>query len=117
VQRVNIDSYRDLIVWQRSVELVTEIYKFIVLLPENENYCLCSQIRRSAVSIPSNIAEGYGRGVKDYVRFLKMARGSLFELETQLLIAANLFGKINVDVNGKCKEIEKMLNTMIKRLS
>jgi four helix bundle protein len=116
VQRANIQSYRDLIVWQKSVELVTDIYRLVVQFPKNEDYCLSAQIRRAAVSIPSNIAEGYGRGIKDYARFLRIARGSLFELETQLLIASNLFGKRDVEVNGKCKEIEKMLNTMIKRL-
>lgn len=66
-------SYRDLIVWQKSMSLVTLIYKLVLQLPENEKYGLTSQIKRSAISIPSNIAEGYGRNYrKDYSRFYKL---------------------------------------------
>jgi four helix bundle protein len=114
-----IRSFRDLIVWQKSIELVTQVYIQLSHFPRSEDYCLCAQLRRCAVSIPSNIAEGYSRGSKEYAYFLRIARGSLYELETQLLIAENLFGRNVVDcdkINIKCKEIEKMLNTMIKRL-
>ena len=84
-------SYRDLIVWQKSMIWVTLVYSLISKLPENEKFGLSSQIKRSAVSIPSNIAEGYGRNYqKDYSRFLQIARGSLFECQTQLEIAINL---------------------------
>ena len=84
-------SYRDLIVWQKSMDLVTLVYKMTVQFPADEKFGLISQIKRSAISIPSNIAEGYGRNYrKDYSRFLQIARGSLFENQTQLEIAVNL---------------------------
>ena len=82
-----ITGYRDLVVWERSVQLVTDIYIATHDYPTAEEFGLKSQMRRCAVSIPSNIAEGYGRqSTKDYARFLGVARGSLFELETQLQI-------------------------------
>lgn len=113
-------SYRDLIVWQKSMDLVTLIYKLTLKLPENEKYGLSPQIKRSAISIPSNIAEGYGRNYrKDYSRFLQIARGSLFENQTQLEIAVNL-GFIRVEDLAEIKElsieVEKMLNSLIKKL-
>lgn len=78
-----IQSYRDLDVWKKSVALVTDVYQATALFPKEEVYGLTSQIRRSAVSIPSNIAEGRGkRGTRDFVRFLNIAYGSLCELET-----------------------------------
>ena len=84
-------SYRDLIVWQKAMSLVTLTYKITKDFPIEERYGLCSQIRRSSVSVPSNIAEGYGRNYrKDYSRFLQIARGSLFECQTQLEIALNM---------------------------
>lgn len=80
-------SYRDLKVWHKAMDLVDEVYDLLPLLPDDERYALASQLRRASISVPSNIAEGYGRGsVKDYVRFLWMANGSLKELETQMLI-------------------------------
>lgn len=113
-------SYRDLIVWQKSMSLVTLIYKLVFQLPENEKYGLTSQIKRSAISIPSNIAEGYGRNYrKDYSRFLQIARGSLFENQTQLEIAVNLdFIKANdlEEIKELSIEVEKMLNSLIKKL-
>lgn len=84
-------SYRDLIVWQKSIVLVTEVYRATRTFPKEEIYGLTSQARRSAVSVASNIAEGQGRITKpEFRQFLGMARGSLLELETQLLIASNL---------------------------
>ena len=113
-------SYRDLIVWQKSMSLVPLIYKLVAQLPENEKFGLTSQIKRSAVSIPSNIAEGYGRNYrKDYSRFLQIARGSLFENQTQLEIAVNLdFIKVNdlEEIKELSVEVEKMLNSLIKKL-
>ena len=84
-------TYRDLIVWQKSMVLVTEVYKISKEFPNDETYGLTSQIRRCAVSIPSNIAEGYGRNsTNDYIHFLRIATGSLYELQTQMEIALNL---------------------------
>ncbi len=84
-------TFRDLLVWQKSMNFVTEIYKVSKLFSKEENFGLTSQIRRCAVSVPSNIAEGYGReGVKDYLCFLNIGIASLFELQTQLEIAYNL---------------------------
>lgn len=80
-----------MIVWQKAMQFVTNIYSKSALLPQNEQFGLTSQIRRSAVSIPSNIAEGYGRNsTGDYTRFLQIALGSLFEIQTQIEIAFNL---------------------------
>ena len=113
-------SYRDLIVWQKSMNLVTLIYKLALELPENEKYGLTPQIKRSAISIPSNIAEGYGRNYrKDYSRFLQIARGSLFENQTQLEIAVNLdFLRVEhlQEIKELSVEVEKMLNSLIKKL-
>jgi len=84
-------TYRDLKAWQKAMELVTAIYASTQEFPKQETYGLTSQMRRAAVSIPSNIAEGQGRRLeKDFQHFLRNARGSLLELETQILIAQNL---------------------------
>lgn len=86
-----IQSYRDLIIWQKSVVLVTKIYSVTGSFPPSEIYGLTNQLRRCSVSIPSNIAEGYGRNsTADYKRFLQIAVGSLYELQTQVQIALNL---------------------------
>jgi four helix bundle protein len=84
-------SYRDLIVWQRVVELGLELYQLTGQFPDCERFGLSQQIQRAAASAASNIAEGYARGSdRDYVRFLKMSRGSLCEIETQILFAREL---------------------------
>jgi four helix bundle protein len=84
-------SYRDLIAWQRAMQLVTDIYRETGKFPVEERYGLTNQLRRAAVSVPSNIAEGQARfSSRDFHRFLSMARGSLVEIETQLQIAMNL---------------------------
>jgi four helix bundle protein len=86
-----IESYRDLQVWQKAMDFVTECYLLAQRLPQNEQYGLASQMRRSAVSIPANIAEGFGRWhSKEFVHFLLLANGSLKELETHLLIGNRL---------------------------
>jgi len=86
-----MESFRELLVWQAGIKLVREIYLVSVGFPADERFGLTSQIRRAAVSIPSNIAEGWGRGsTKDYLRFLSVAQGSLREVETQLVIAQEL---------------------------
>ncbi|ARV08810.1 four helix bundle protein [Winogradskyella sp. PC-19] len=114
-------SYRDLIVWQKSVKMVTLVYTVLKFFPNDERFSLVSQIKRSAVSIPSNIAEGYGRNyTKDYSRFLQISRGSLYEMQTQLEIAINLeFINVNQleEIKSLSIEVEKMLNTLIKKLS
>jgi len=115
-----LNSYKDLIVWQKSIELVSEIYKLTERFPKTEIYGLTSQIRRAAVSLPSNIAEGYTRKHRpEYVQFLRIAFGSGGELETQIIIAEKLEFANNKDI-GKVKnlleEIMKMLNKLISTL-
>ena len=84
-------NYQDLLVWQRAMELVVAVYRFTATLPREETYGLVSQMRRCSVSIPSNIAEGQGRGGDpEMVRFLRIGHGSLRELETQMFICQRL---------------------------
>ena len=86
-----IKSYRDLIAWQKAFDMGLAVYSMTKQFPTTERYGLTSQMRRGAVSVASNIAEGYGRASRtDYLRFLKIARGSLYEIETQLLFAREL---------------------------
>ncbi len=113
-------SYRELIVWQKSMCMVTEVYVITDGFPTKEMYGLANQVRKSAVSIPSNIAEGFGRGsTSDYIRFLRMSRGSLYELQTQMEIAKNI-GYLDEKkcglVLGVGNEIERMLNSLISKL-
>jgi four helix bundle protein len=115
-----IKTYRDLLTWQKSLALVTEIYRVSRSFPKDEVYGLAQQMRRSAVSIPSNIAEGYGRNsTSDYVRFLRVASGSLYELQTQAEIALNLryLKKSDFDkLYESSREIERMLSSLIRKL-
>ncbi|MBW1993346.1 MAG: four helix bundle protein [Deltaproteobacteria bacterium] len=113
-------NYKELKVWQKSYELCLKIYRLTARFPREERYGLTSQIRRSAVSIPSNIAEGYGRKTTvDYIRLLYISYGSVCELETQILLAGDL-GYIKKDDLDKVKEgigeIERMLKALIKSL-
>lgn len=86
-----IKTFRDLIAWQKAITLAKEVYKATSLMPDSERFGLTAQMRRAAVSVPSNIAEGHGRqSLPDYIRFLKTSRGSLMELQTQLLLAQDL---------------------------
>ena len=88
---MGLQSYRELEVWQRSIDMVEMIYELTRSFPAEEKFGLTSQMRRAAVSVPSNIAEGYGRSARgDYLQHLSIARGSLAELETQLYIALRL---------------------------
>ena len=100
--------------------LVIEVYRKTKEFPAEEVYGLTSQIRRSSVSIPSNIAEGYGRNsTSDYIRFLQIAAGSLYELQTQLEISANLEYLDKKEFEQLCilsKEIERMLGSLIRKL-
>ncbi len=115
-----IQSHNDLIVWQKAVALTTEIYRLTDDFPPQEIYGLSSQMRRAAVSIASNIAEGKRRGtVRDFVHFLRIAHGSTAELETQLLISENLSfcnTKSTTHIKVLITEISKMLHVMIKKL-
>lgn len=107
-------SYKDLEVWQKSISLVKEIYILTKLLPREEIYGLVSQMRRAAVSIPSNIAEGQPKvSGKEFLRFLEIAYGSLAELETQLIICKELGFLSSVQtktVDGKIAELGRMIN-------
>lgn len=113
-------SYKDLIVWQKAVDLVAEIYKVTDRFPDREKYGLSSQMRRAAVSIPSNIAEGRSRSTKkDFVNFLHVALGSSTELETQLIIGQRLTYIQNSDfqrTTAQLSEVCRMLHGMIRKL-
>jgi len=113
-------SYQEFIVWQKSMKLVTQIYKLSSDFPQNEQFGLTSQLRRSSVSIPSNIAEGFGRNSsKEFVRFLQISMGSIFEVQTQLQISKNLEFISNEKFNiifSDAVEIEKMLKALIKSI-
>ena len=113
-------DFKDLIVWQKSISLVEEVYKTLKTFPSEEKFALCDQIRRSSVSIPSNIAEGhYRESLKERIHFLSIARGSLAELETQLIISKNL-GYLDLDNFEKfiyeIKGIGVMLVSLINKL-
>jgi four helix bundle protein len=113
-------TFRDLKVWEKSMLLVTKIYSITNDFPNEEVYGLSSQIKRSAISIPSNIAEGYGRdGKKDYLKFLNISISSLFELQTQIEIAYNLnyFSKEEFDkIYEDSREVERMLSSFIRKV-
>ena len=115
-----INKFRDLIVWQKSMDLVTQIYLASGNFPKSEFYGLISQFRRSAVSIPGNLAEGYGRrSTGDYVRFLQIFVGSLYELQTQLEIAKKLEYLTEFEFNGlyqNTREIGRMLLSLVSKI-
>lgn len=108
-------SFKDLIVWQKAYKLVIEVYKITKNFPNDEIYGLSSQMRRAAVSIPSNVAEGYGRCYnKEYKQFLSIAYSSLCELETQYLLSVDLgYMKRNEAIENLLKEVGSMLYCMI----
>ncbi|MBI5049630.1 MAG: four helix bundle protein [Nitrospirae bacterium] len=111
------NTYKDLVVYQKAYELALSTYKTTKGFPEMEKYGLTSQLRRCSVSIPSNIAEGYRRGRKEYIQFLKIAFGSCAEYETQLSIS-NDIGYLETLEFQKLyslqEEVSKLLNAMIK---
>lgn len=117
---VDIRSYRDLIVWQKAMSLATETYRLSRLLPREEEYRLTSQMLRAAASVPANIAEGHGRGTrKDYAKFVSIARGSLAELETFILLALDvklLAANQTMSAMSLAEEVSKMLAVLLKRL-
>lgn len=114
-------SYRDLIAWQKGMELVKAIYDATDSFPQHELYGLVSQLRRAAVSIPSNIAEGQAHYTnREFVRFLRLARGSLAEIETQLLIAQDrgYVSKTATDILiGQTDELGRVLSGLINSIS
>ncbi len=115
-----ISSYKDLIVWQKSITLVTNVYVLTKSFPSEEKYGIVSQMNRAAVSVPSNIAEGWGReSSKSYLQFLKVSRGSLMEVETLLVIAKNLnfiTEKEYKIISDNIEELAKILQGLIKSI-
>jgi len=115
-----MNTFRDLLIWQKAMLLVTNSYLLTSTFPKDELFGLTSQLRRCSISIPSNISEGFGRGTnKDYHRFLTISLGSLFEFQTQIEIASNLkyisqsdFNKIYED----SRELERMMSSFIKKV-
>src|SRR5580658_9656147 len=120
-----IRSYRDLRVWQRGIELVESIYVITQSFPKQEIYGLTSQMRRAAVSIPANIAEGHSREhTKEFRNFLSMAQGSISELETELEIATRLgyeptqqFNGLMVQIAGLAKQVRALREVLAKRIA
>ena len=114
-----IGSHKDLNVWKRSIDFVMNLYSITKSFPKEEIYCLTSQIRRSGVSIPSNIAEGAARkGKKEFSQFLYISLGSLSELETQLIIADKLkYFTFKENLKQELIEIRRMLQGLIKKIN
>ena len=115
-----LKSYKDLVVWQKSMDLVVEVYALVKKLPKEETYALSDQMRRSVVSIPSNIAEGYTRNsTVEYLRFLSIANGSRTELETQLIICTRIQYLTEKDTEkalAMSNEIGRIIYSIIGRL-
>jgi len=113
-------SYKDLLVWQKAMNLVTNVYNLIKTFPKEEIYGLSGQLRRAIVSVPSNIAEGQGRdSVKEFIHYLSISYGSLMEVETQLQIAANLGYLKQVEVDKlleQTAEVGRLLNGLSRSL-
>lgn len=113
---MKINSYKDLIVWQKAMDLVELVYQVTSSFPKEERYGLTNQLRRAAVSIPSNIAEGHARSsTAEFQRFLSIARGSLAEVETQLLIARRL-GYLSEEQPSPILSLQVEINKMTNRL-
>lgn len=116
-----MNKFKDLKVWQKAIKMVTNIYSETSLFPKEEMYGITSQIRRCAISIPSNIAESAGRKTKkDFSHFLDIAKGSSFALETQLIISKelNYFNDVNFEIlTTELDEIQKMITGLQKSLS
>ena len=117
---MDINSYRDLKVWQSVMDLAKQVYQLTQKFPKHEVYGLCSQLQRAAVSIPSNIAEGSGRNsTKEFLQFLSIALGSLYELETQLILAKDLayVDPENLQlILSKADEISRMIRGLQRSL-
>lgn len=110
-------KYQELLVWQKAMLLVEEVYKITKLLPKYEMFALCDQMRRAVVSVPSNIAEGQNRGSnKEVIQFSSIALGSLAETETQLVLAQRLHGADVTNALMISREVNRMLIALIKAL-
>ena len=114
------ESYKDLLVWQRAIEMTLAIYRLTESFPKDERFGLTSQLRRAGVSVASNIAEGYGRlSTGEYKQFLGMARGSNLEVQTQLVIARELgFGNLEqlAKADDLSQEVARMLIALLRKL-
>ena len=115
-----ITHYKDLLVWQKSMDLAEKIYGAVKSMPKEELFGLSDQMRRAVISVPSNIAEGQQRSsTKDYIRFLHIARGSLGELETQIILCERLKyleHETTYTLISQCDEIQRMISGLIKSL-
>lgn len=113
-----VNSFKDLTVWQKSIDFVASVYLLVKLLPKEETYALSDQMRRAVISIPSNIAEGFGRNsIKEYIQFLYIALGSASEIETQIIIGQKIGYFANIESHlHDINEIKKMLNGLISSL-
>jgi four helix bundle protein len=115
-QRTRARSYRDLVVWQKSMALARTVYQLSASWPSDERFGLISQVRRASVSIPANLAEGQGRiGTKEFTRFVAIAHGSLCELETELLLAEEL-GFSDPSEFSACKALMEEIGRMCRSL-
>lgn len=118
---IKVKTYKDLIVWQKAMEMTTLLYKIIKKLPKEVTYTLSDQMRRAAISIPSNIAEGFGRNSKkEYLQFLYIANGSVCELETQLTLCVNINYLSETEtqpIMDLLSEIGKIIMTITKKLN
>jgi four helix bundle protein len=116
-----VDSYRDLIAWEKAMDLVAEVYRVTACMPDAERFGLTSQLRRAAVSVPSLLAEGHARGsTREFVRYVAMAMGSLAEIETQLLICMRLEFAKEAGLRGllgQCDEQNRILRGLSRSLS
>jgi four helix bundle protein len=111
-----IQNYQDLLVWQRAMKLVKQIYVLTKKLPKSEVFILCSQMLRAAISVPSNISEGFARNRPlEFIRFLEIAFGSLCELETQILIAQEEYQIDCKEIKQSITELQKMLRSLINK--
>ena len=116
-----VSSYRDLIVWQKAMDMTESLYRIVKKLPKEETYALSDQMRRAAISIPSNIAEGFGRNSKkEYLQFLYIANGSICELETQLMLCVRINYLKESEIQSiltLLSEIGKIIMTITKKLN
>ena len=120
-----METHKDLRVWQQSIEMVTSIYKMSKDFPKDEIFGLVSQMRRAAVSVPSNIAEGYARGTdKEKLHFLRISSGSMSEIETQLMLSLKLgyigqetYNELSEQITSVWKQLNALISSIKKRLS